>query len=471
MHIVLFALTNIHPGAPGGGIEVADLPVYKDRFSVVRIRGEALKGALKSTFSRSFPELEEAIFGTTGQAGVFSFLDALLVFVPVTNAENGLVYLTSPLLLNHFAKHLAIGGVKQAQQVDKIVSRLEQLPLNEAASTINQGNEVTLLGEFTFKNHYTEGLTPLKDAIIELQREVFSNNPPMLIEHLVVLQDEATSVLMEKALCLKPGINIAGFKSDRPEELKGIYLKNVQHGPWYEEEVPKFSILSNVVTFPHRKVEVTIRKKEAKKFLRDTLTSLEAAKLTLKENEFEVEVGLQAIEKILEKHFAKKPLLVGGRETLTRGLVKAAKIKFKGKWPETQLRVEEKNEQVKGKSDPFIELLNEIRIKEKNASDLVGKFSSLPERMRKMPLISLYLFYTKIKAESIGAGYDEVRKILMKLKNEGYFSDEWLKEENELATLHTAHVDKLIKNYKKQLNAITKLKYVTRSYAKRGDGE
>jgi len=469
MHIILFALTNIHPGAPGGGIEVADLPVYKDRFSIVRIRGEALKGALRSTFSRSFPELEEAIFGTTGQAGVFSFLDALLVFVPVTSAENGLVYLTSPLLLSHLAKHLAIGGVKQAQQVDKIASQLEQLPLNEAASTINQGNEVTLLGEFTFKNHHTEGLTPLKDAIVELQREVFGNNPPILIEHLVVLQDEATSVLVEKALCLKPGINIAGFKSDRPEELRGIYLKNVQHGPWYEEEVPKFSILSNVVSFPHRKVEVTIRKEEAKKFLIDTLTSLEAAKLTLKENEFEVEVGLQAIEKILEKHFATKPLLVGGRETLARGLVKAAKIKFKENWPETQLNVE-KNEQVKGKPDPFIELLNEIRIKEKNASDLIGKFSSLPERMRKMPLISLYLFYTKIKAESIGAGYDEVRKILMKLKNEGYFSDEWLKEESELATLHTAHVDKLIKNYKTLLNAITKLKYVIRSYVKKGEG-
>lgn len=468
IHLIFFALTNIHSGAPEGGIEVADLPVYKDRLSVVRMRGEVLKGVLRSTLSRSLPELEGAIFGTTGQAGVFSFLDAVLVFVPVTSAENGLVYLTSPLLLSHLARHLAVGGVKQAQQVDKIAHQLQNLTLNMVISTI-ESNEVTILGEFTFKNHYTKGLIPLKNAILKLQGEVFNENPPVSIEHIVVSNDEAASALIEKALCIKPGISIRGFKNDRQEEPRDRYLKNVLHGPWYEEEVPKFSILSGAISFPHRKVEARVEKEEAKKFLEETLASPGSAKLHVKENELTVELGQQATEKILEKHFATKPLLIGGRETLARGLVKIAKMKFQEHWPEIQLKIE-KTEPVKNKPDPFLELLNEIKTKVKKASDLVGKFSLLPDRTRKIPTISLYLFYTKIKADSVGAGYDEVRDILGKLRIEGYFSDEWIKEEDELAKLDTAHVDKLIKNYKPLLKAVTKLKYVIRSYVKKEEG-
>lgn len=456
MHVVFFALTNVHPGAPGGGIEVADLPVYRDRFSLVKIRGESLKGAFRSAVNRRLGDLEDALFGTTSHAGAFSILDAVLVFVPVTSAENGLVYLTSPMLLSCLARHLAMGGVEAARHVDSAASALAGLPLNTCASTIRD-NEVTILGEFTFKNEYAEWLTPLRDALENVQKSVFAD-PPVTIDNLIVLNDAAASILMEKAFPLKPGVKLTGFEND-------VYVKNVELGPWFEEEVPKFSVFSSVIAFPRREVKAELTKEEAKKFVQEALDGLGETQFTFKGDRVEVTLEQQHVSRLIKKYLDEVPLIVGGRETLARGLLKAAELRFNGKWPEIKQSLSWKTVNEKRKDSIFWKLIEEKDFRER-ADELLGKFSSLPDRVRKLPLLAVYLFYTKIKGDVEGKGYREVRQVLEKMKSGGFFSDEWIVE-GEIARTMVEKTGQLVLNYKTVLDDLTKLKYVVRSYAKK----
>ncbi|MEM3465879.1 MAG: type III-B CRISPR module RAMP protein Cmr4 [Candidatus Jordarchaeales archaeon] len=465
MHVALFALTNIHPGAPGGGISVADLPVYRDRFSLVKIRGESLKGALRSAVSRRLGDLEGALFGTTSQAGAFSILDAVLVFVPVTSAENGLIYLTSPMLLSCLARHLAVAGVKAAQNIDSVASALTGLPLNESASTIND-NEVTILGEFTFKNNHVNWLNPLKNALKMVQRAV-SADLLDIIDNLLVINDTAASILIEKALPIKPGVKLKGLEVEDE-----VYLKNVELGPWFEEEIPKFSVFSSVVMFPQRKVEAELARDEAKRFVHEALAGLSEAQLTVKENKVKVTLNQQSVSSLVKKYLSETALIVGGRETLARGLLKAAEMKFNG-GPEVKQTWNKKVASEERKTSIFLELLELLRETAgdlERADEFVGKFSSLPDRIRKLPLISVYLFYTKIKGDVEGKGYREVREVMKRMRNEGLFSEEWIIG-GEIAKTKTESTSQLVLSYKTVLEDITKLKYVIRSYAKKKEVE
>ncbi|MBS7248058.1 MAG: type III-B CRISPR module RAMP protein Cmr4 [Candidatus Freyarchaeota archaeon] len=463
MHVAFFALTNIHPGAPGGGISVADLPVYRDRFSLVKIRGESLKGALRSAVSRRLGDLEGALFGTTSQAGAFSILDAVLVFVPVTSAENGLIYLTSPMLLSCLARHLAVAGVKAAQNIDSVASALTGLPLNESASTIND-NEVTILGEFTFKNNHVNWLNPLKNALKMVQRAV-SADLLDIIDNLLVINDTAASILIEKALPIKPGVKLKGLEVEDE-----VYLKNVELGPWFEEEIPKFSVFSSVVMFPQRKVEAELARDEAKRFVHEALVGLSEAQLTVKENKVKVTLNQQSVSSLVKKYLSETALIVGGRETLARGLLKAAEMRFNGEWPEVK-RSWKMAAGEERKTSIFLELLRETAGDLERADEFVGKFSSLPDRIRKLPLLSVYLFYTKIKGDVEGKGYREVREVMKRMRNEGLFSEEWIIGDGEIAKTKTESTSQLVLSYKTVLEDITKLKYVIRSYAKKKEVE
>ena len=461
-----FALTNVHPGAPGGGIEVADLPVYRDRFSTVKIRGESLKGAFRSTVSRNLRELEEPLFGGREHAGVFSILDAVLVFVPVTIAEHGLVYLTSPHLLNHFAMHLALGNAEQAVHVSRIASSLSGMPSAKAFSTM-EDEKLTVLGEFTFTNTYADWLEPLSTALLDVQQRVLGGDPPVSINHLVVVNDVVASLLLEKAMFLKPGVKLKGFggSGDR-------YLKNVEHGPWFEEEIPKFSVFSSAFIVSQRSVEVSVERDEATSFLKESLTKLKEATVTMGGKKLEARIGGEALERILEEYFFNRPLIVGGRETMARGVLKPAKLRFNGGWPE--IRAEEESHvgdvAVRRGDELFIDLLHKLegKIREK-ADEMRGKFSSLPERVRRLPLTTLHMFYTKVKAESSGKGYEEVREALNETKEKEYFSEEWLCGE-ELAETGQEYMEKLLQGYRGVVEAFTKLKYVVESYSKK-EGE
>ncbi|MEM4447271.1 MAG: type III-B CRISPR module RAMP protein Cmr4 [Candidatus Jordarchaeales archaeon] len=460
LHFALFALTNVHPGAPGGGIEVADLPVYKDRFSLVKIRGESLKGAFRSAVSRCLGEdLEKVLFGTTSHAGIFSILDAVLVFVPVTSAEHGLIYLTSPMLLNCLARHLAMVDVKAAQYVDSMASTLVGLPINECASTIKE-SEVTILGEFTFKNNHVDWLTPLKNALEGVQQSVFTD-PPDLINNLIVINDTAASILIEKALPIKPGVKLVGFRDD-------VYLKNVELGPWFEEEVPKFSVFSTIVMFPQREVKAVLEKKEAKVFVHEALAGLSEVKLTVRENKMEVQLDQQSVSSLVKKYLSDKPLIVGGRETLARGLLKAAEMRFKGEWTEVKQTWNKKVAGEERKTSIFLELLEKTTLEE--ADEFVGKFSGLPDRIRRLPLLTVYLFYKKIKGDAKGKGYEEVKRVMEEMRDKNFFSKEWI-ERDEIARTKVEKTGQLILNYKTILKDLTKLKYVIRSYARKEGGE
>jgi len=183
-----------------------------------------------------------------------------------------------------------------------------------------------------------------------------------------------------------------------------------------------------------------------------------------------VTLNQQSVSSLVKKYLSETALIVGGRETLARGLLKAAEMRFNGEWPEVK-RSWKMAAGEERKTSIFLELLRETAGDLERADEFVGKFSSLPDRIRKLPLLSVYLFYTKIKGDVEGKGYREVREVMKRMRNEGLFSEEWIIGDGEIAKTKTESTSQLVLSYKTVLEDITKLKYVIRSYAKKKEVE
>ncbi|WP_337892740.1 type III-B CRISPR module RAMP protein Cmr4, partial [Mesomycoplasma ovipneumoniae] len=117
-HILfLHALSPLHPGT-GQGVGSIDLPIARERSTgIPYLPGSSIKGVLRDAANGKLNKDKLlALFGPeTGSASEFAgaavFGDAKLLLFPVRSLAGVFAYVTSPYLLERFAREAGFAGL------------------------------------------------------------------------------------------------------------------------------------------------------------------------------------------------------------------------------------------------------------------------------------------------------------------------------------------------------------------------
>jgi CRISPR-associated protein Cmr4 len=221
---LIHALTPLHAGT-GQAAGAIDLPIARERpTGIPYLPGSSLKGALRA---RESGDMKHALFGpetpnASEHAGAVQFADAHLLLLPVRSLWGTFAWVTSPYLLQRFARDLREAGGQ---------IKLPEAPALEACLVANgskllNDNRV-ILEDLDFKAHTTLAPDLLK---------FIADGLPELSARLCVVHDDVMSTLMETATEVRARIRL---QEDTKTVAKGAL--------WYEESLPTESILYGLV--------------------------------------------------------------------------------------------------------------------------------------------------------------------------------------------------------------------------------
>ncbi|HIC99090.1 MAG TPA: type III-B CRISPR module RAMP protein Cmr4 [Pyrodictiaceae archaeon] len=249
------SITPLHPGvgrAPG----VVDLPVARDPLGYPIILASGVKGALKALCGRRL--CEERLKGDEGRidcdrclegggeadnkcllccclfgpepgsgekgAGLLSVLDFFLLAIPVPSASHGYVYLTSPYLLKRALGLLEILKTEGVRKADELYSAIGKLlsKVEDGKSYSAIGGDIDVGGTLI----YTE---PLKDVSF-LDEELLKGLGGLAYDaskRLVLVPDSEAIHLLERGLIRVTRVRL---RIDTKTVAKGAL--------WTEEYIP-----------------------------------------------------------------------------------------------------------------------------------------------------------------------------------------------------------------------------------------
>jgi len=485
--ISLIAITNIHTGTLGSAISVVDNPVYRDAFNKIIIKGESLKGAIRSALyfawkrdlkwgenPRMLDLFTEFIFGSSEESphiSLVSVSDAPLIFIPTTALRYKVLYITSPELLNRFLL-LSNGVFKEdcCKKLAKLVSNLEKIkdtnafvyPLN-GSQTIDFSAEVSL--NVNSNSNLIKPLYDLLRFILETAGVVKVIEP----FGLAVVSDSIFDFIIDRALIIKPRVKLIGRMVESNTE---IYSKNVDTGPWFEEEIPKFSIfMSKLKLLRYKNLEFKkFVHPEMKNLLPEILEKVSFDSVIRTQDSIKIFINKKEfVEKLLTKL---KSLSIGGNEALNKGLVRVIKINNVN--IEENITPIETNENEtylpikRMKDGEIIDLIKKINGNNKQtAKDIQGRLSALPERIKRLGFLATYLFYTKFKSDAERKGYTQVIELLKELAGESI--DAYPEIFNGYFRIKIDKISDYLRGVNEITRALTKMKYIIRSYVSKED--
>lgn len=117
--IGLFAETSIHPGTESTG-GLIDLPVAREAATGYPvIPGTSLKGSLRNKAGSNLDKKAlEDVFGVQDRAGGIAVTDARLLLLPVRSLISHYAWVTSPYLVERFARDKELAGGKDEISLD-----------------------------------------------------------------------------------------------------------------------------------------------------------------------------------------------------------------------------------------------------------------------------------------------------------------------------------------------------------------
>ncbi len=294
--VLVRAITPVHMGVGRAG-GVVDLPVQRDVYGFPSCSSSGVKGAIRASFTDG--GIVDAIFGPrieggAGEenyyAGAFNTLDMRLLLFPVRSLRGVYAFATCPLLLNVFMSYLEVaealkvdvknlkgkvsGLVKMQPKEDEVITESDQLAINDKA-VLNE--------EFILKIKKES-----RNELTEFSRELGLDST--YSGRLVIVHDDVAAGLVERSI----------QKISRVKLEKDI-KKVARGGLWTEENVPSDTVFHTVFMYSKtRGGNVNMSASEVKNFI---------------ENEFNSRSGY---------------LVIGGNETVGRGLVRLIFIKQVG---------------------------------------------------------------------------------------------------------------------------------------------
>lgn len=270
------ALSPLHAGT-GQGIGVIDLPISREKSTQIpMVPGSSLKGVFRDNCPQGQPCVE--IFGSdpgaaTLSAGAVTFTDARLLLIPIRSLRGVFAWVTSPLLLQRLTR--------DAQDVKGLPALPASIPLPPAegclvapGSALKMQNNQVVLEDLQ--------LTCAENKDVEAWAAWFGQTffaadqlGASIKARLCIVPDDILSFLLETATEIAARIRI-------DDEKKTV----AQGALWYEESLPAETVLVSLVVAAWKKDE-----------------------------------AFKVISQIAEK-----PLQIGGKATVGRGLCKATLI-------------------------------------------------------------------------------------------------------------------------------------------------
>lgn len=466
--IALIALTNARIGTMETPSQLVDLPLYRDVFGKIVIRGEYLKGAIRSRVQLEGSSLTELVFGCSKVVGSVVFSDVVAVFIPAPVEECGLIYITSPELLNRFA--IALNNTRNRNfrlYLNRVAEKMVRIPDDSIYAYLDQkinSKYVILFGEANFELINREFLKPLFNFTKELLEAVSGNIRPIkdYIGGIGIVNDDVFNILQDRLTSIQPRIRLKGMNED-----EDVYDKTVSQGPWFEEEVPKFTIFVGVLSINRQKMPRNILEELFKKALQENLLN----ELSVKFEDDKIVLSENYLKSIISKYL--NPIVVSAKETAGRGLFKIKELLkldnaienidhiLRELESEEILNIPSSQEvftyDTASITETALEILNELKRDvspedfEKWIKEIRGKVNTLPERIRRLGILTTFLFYTELKREAKGKGYEEVRKILESLKR-------------YIKNVNSKELNQTLRAYDVVEQVLNKLKYIIRAH-------
>lgn len=485
--IMIVNLTNLRIARGQTVANTADLIVTRDNLGRIYIPATALKGSARShiTLTKEKGEIiAKFFFGSTDEEteevefkkhiGFIGFQDAHLVFIPVPSTL-GTLYITSPLLLQKLF---------EAQNIDTRVLIDIQETLSDDTIKVNaEEGRIDLAGGITLKAVRSQIVEGLESFVLKVLKTAGLGG--ILDAHVGIVSDNIMDIIIDKALIIRPGIQIKGFMDD-----KTFYNKVVSKaGPRFEEEVPLGSIFIGNIMLCRQEIElerIVKNGKEVKEIIEGILREI-ISEVTIKlGSKTKIEFNADVLDSIIDSI---ETIFIGSRETLTKGLIKIIKVTDELKINkqklvhDTQLLTRHNlkakskiNQQENETQKEILRIQKEIvRITDIKklinnvfgekimvlAEKLKGKVAGLPEKFRMMDPITVLYFYLAIKGSG-GIGFEELRKIGEYILNEDGFrlKDIEIDEEGYIKS----GIDNYLCLFDKLTRMFTLLKYIIRSY-------
>ena len=192
--------------------------------------------------------LKKIFFGEGGEEGISGsiiFSQYSLFAIPVPSKDSGLIYITCPKAINDLLLHLNNTRFNDLRKyLDTLIQKLSKLSDTEIlVYPLETGEPIELFGsEITLKAVSSEALKPLFALIQSIIPNLFEGKI-----RIGIVSDTMMTLIIRKSLIVRPGIKLKGMNND-------VYQKTVQTGPWFEEEIPKFSMFVGSILLKRTKI-------------------------------------------------------------------------------------------------------------------------------------------------------------------------------------------------------------------------
>jgi len=290
--LFVHALSPLHAGT-GQGVGAIDLPTAREKATgLPYLPGSSLKGALRDLCDNDADR--HAIFGpeteqADDRAGAAQFGDARLLLLPVRSLGGTFAWVTSPYVLDRFARDASDAG---APEVPSVIPEPQQTGCMVAEGSVlgvarNGGRRVYLedLDLDLPENADATWATWLGKRLFPAHERWRT----LLTQRFCVVHDEIMSFLLETALEVVARIRL----EDESKTVK-------RGGLWYEESLPTETVLQGLL-----------------------LTGPELRSRSRGEG------ALKSAEQVLQTLAglaAHRPLQLGGKATVGRGLCRIALV-------------------------------------------------------------------------------------------------------------------------------------------------
>ena len=294
--VLIKAVSMLYPGLGRGG-EVVDLPVQKDNLGFPIIFSSSFKGALKSTIWYRSKDLSRLLFGsepedTESYTSPIAVLDCFLLTIPARSLVGIYAYLTSPLLLerfNEYVKLVETVGSRTSEEAENTIKNLRQIldKILEKSKNLSRNQSLSSNPKLLEAKDFNSRIVINENLYLTYQQdenlEKLEKTLGIESGRLLVLHDDDALYAVERSL-----FRITRVRLERES-------KKVSAGPWTEEYIPRGTLFYSILLYskPYGKVEAKNTKASD---IRSKLKSF------LKETE----------------HY----LIIGGNETIGRGIVK-----------------------------------------------------------------------------------------------------------------------------------------------------
>ncbi|MEM0010391.1 MAG: type III-B CRISPR module RAMP protein Cmr4 [Nitrososphaerales archaeon] len=285
--VLIKAITNLHPGVGRTG-EIVDLPVQKDNLGFPIIYSSSLKGALKSILWHQpgvCKDIVKALMGPEPDdeekfTSAVAILDALIIAFPVRSLEGVYAFATSPMLLKRFSEYLKIvGKTKTYEYIEKLLN----LSIDKSVCEISEKAK-NLLRIEALNNRLIINEEIDVEYRTDHSKEIEELEITFGIEQgrLILLNDDDALRALERSL-----VRVTRVAVNREK-------KTVEEGAlWTEEYIPWGTLYATVFLYSKaKKSEILQKAEDVKKKLHELLNKMG------------------------------NYLIIGGNETIGRGIVK-----------------------------------------------------------------------------------------------------------------------------------------------------